>query len=143
MLSRFVNIGKRSSVSGAFYLCQSAGFDVVYEAPNRDLFGNPGMRLDGSHLLPDIFFEVVKRIKARGRIGLRSHLFDEAILEFVFANSQEAAIGVIDDDELLRIEQVMRDYQRADRVFCSNASCVADHVRVAGTKSETVFEQDA
>lgn len=101
------------------------------------------MRLDGSHLLPDIFFEIVKGIKVRGRVGLRSHLFDEAFFQIIFANFQEAAIGVIDDDEFLRIEQVMRDDQRADRIVGGNASGVADHVRVAGTKPEAMFEQDA
>ena len=101
------------------------------------------MRLDGSHLLPDIFFEIVKGVEVRGRVRLRPHLFDEAFFQIIFANFQEAAIGVIDDDEFLRVEQVMRDDQRTDRVIGSNASGIADHVCIAGPQAKAMLKQDS
>ena len=50
---------------------------------------------------------------------------------------------MVDDDELLRVEQMMRHDQRAQRVFCDDAAGIADHVRVAGIQSETALEQDS
>jgi hypothetical protein len=50
---------------------------------------------------------------------------------------------MVDDDELLRVEQVMGDDQGAQGVIGGDTAGVADHVRVAGMQAEAVLEQDA
>ena len=42
-----------------------------------------------------------------------------------------AAVRVVDDEPLLRAEQLVRDHQRADRIVAGAAAGVADHVRVS------------
>jgi len=101
------------------------------------------MRLHFAHLLAHILFQVIEGIEVGGLAGNRPHLVRELRTQLVFIYLQQTAIGVIDDDELLRVEQVMRHDQRADGIVGSDAAGVADHVRVSGTESEAVFEEDA
>jgi thiol-disulfide isomerase/thioredoxin len=95
------------------------------------------------HLLADVRFQIVEGMEVRGFGRGRSHLFGQPRLQFVFAHFQQAAVGVVDDDEFLRVEQVMGDDQRAQGVVGGDAAGVADHVRVAGMQAQAVLEQDA
>ena len=56
------------------------------------------------------FFQIVKRMEVAPGAIRRSHFFCQ-LLEFVFPNFQQPAVGVVDDDELLRIQEVMRNDQ--------------------------------
>ena len=49
---------------------------------------------------------------------------------------EHAAVGVVDEDDLLGAEQPLRDRQRADLVVGDDAAGVADHVRVALAQAE-------
>src|ERR1019366_7207279 len=95
------------------------------------------------HLLPDILLKIVKRVKMSGCTGGCPHLLRQLLLEYVFPHSQQPAVGVVDDDELLRVEQVMRNDQRAQCVLRGNAAGIADHVGVSGMQSEAAFKQDS
>ncbi len=50
---------------------------------------------------------------------------------------------MIDDDELLRVEQVMRDDQRTDRVIGCDTARIADHVGIPRPETKTMLEQNA
>ena len=103
---------------------------------------NPRVRLHTLHLQADVCFQVVEGVEMRGFVCGGSHLLGQASFEFVFAHLQQAAVGVVDDDELLRVEQVMRDDQRAQGVVGGDAAGIADHVRVPGMQSQAMLEQD-
>ena len=98
------------------------------------------MRLHTFHLQADVGFEVIEAMEELRFVGGSSHLFRQARLQFVFAHFQQAAVGVVDDDELLGVEQVMRDDQRAQSVVGSDAAGVANHVRVAGMQAQAMLE---
>ena len=107
------------------------------------MFRNPRVRLYAVHLEAHIGFEIIESVEMFGLIRGGTHLFSQARFQFVFTHLQQAAVGVVDDDEFLRIEQVMRNDQRSQRVVGGDAAGVADHVRVAGMQAETVLEKDA
>ncbi len=101
------------------------------------------MRFYFSHLLPHVRLEVVEGVKV-SRIACDSaHLVCQVRPEFVFVHLQQSAISVVDDDELLRIKQVMRNDQRAQRVVGGYAARIADHVRVPWLQSQTAFKQNS
>jgi len=101
------------------------------------------MRFHAVNLEADVRFEVVEGVEVRGFGCGGSHLFGEAGFQFVFADFQQAAVGVVDDDEFLGVEQMMGDDQGAQGVVGGDAAGIADHVRVAGMQAEAVLEQDA
>jgi hypothetical protein len=119
-----------------------AGLDVVDEAAHRDL-GNERMVLDAGDLAADVAFEIDEGMEVIGRDGGETGLLFQSIEELVVGESDHAAIGVIDDDELLGAEQVMGDDQGAEGVFGGNASGVADDVGVAGLEAEELFNVNA
>ena len=51
--------------------------------------------------------------------------------ELLVGEGEHAAVGVVDEDDLLGAEQALGDGQRADRVVGDDAAGVADHVGVA------------
>ena len=55
----------------------------------------------------------------------------DLLAEVVVGEGEHAAVGVVDEDDLLGAEQALRDRQRADLVVGDDAAGVADHVRVA------------
>jgi len=101
------------------------------------------MGLHFAHLLAHILFQIIERVEVSRFTGNCTHLVRKLRTQLVFIYLQQAAVRVIDDDELLRVEQVMRDDQGADGVVGGDASGVTDHVRVSGTEPEAVLEQDA
>ena len=101
------------------------------------------MRFDTVDLLAHVFFEVIEGVEVGGFAGHRAHLLGEFRAQLTFLHFQQPTIGVVDDDELLGVEQVMGDDERAQRVFGGDAAGVADHVRVARFQSQTMLEQDA
>jgi len=107
------------------------------------MFGNPRVRLHALHLLTDVCFQIIESMEVRRFVRRCPHLFRKPRFQFVLAHLQKSAVGVVDDDELLRVEQVMGDDQGAQGVVGSDAAGVADHVRVAGMQAQAVLEQDA
>jgi len=101
------------------------------------------MRFHSPHLLPDIFFQVVEGVEMDRRTGWCSHLLGEFFLEFIFAHFQQPTVSVVDDDELLRVEQVVRDDERAKSIVSGNPSGVADHVGIAGMQAQAMLEKNA
>lgn len=101
------------------------------------------MRFHATHLLADIFFEVVEGVEVSGFGCGGSHFFGQAGFQFVFTHFQQAAVGVVDDDEFLGVEQMMGDDERANGVPGGDATGVADHVRVARAESEAMLEENS
>jgi hypothetical protein len=101
------------------------------------------MRFHALNLPTDVFFEVIESIEMGRLAGNRSRLLGQLRTEFVLFHLQQAAVGVVDDNELLRVEQMVRNNQRADGIVCSYAAGIADHVGIAGAQAETMLEQDA
>ena len=101
------------------------------------------MRFHALHLKADVRFEIIERMEMRRLTRDNSHLLREFCPQFVLLHFQQAAVGVVDDDELLRVEQMMRNDQRAQGIFGGDASGITDHVRVSGMQAQAVLEQDA
>jgi hypothetical protein len=68
--------------------------------------------------------------------GLDSGLGLDIGLEGVVGEGEHAAVGVVDEDDLLGSEQPLGDRQRADLVVGHDAAGVADDVRVALLEAE-------
>src|SRR5260370_37874648 len=101
------------------------------------------MRLHPIHLLRVVLFQFTESVKTRRRTSSRTHLRGQLLLEFVFPHFQQAAIRVVDDDEFLRVEQVMRNNQRAQSVVGRNPARIADHVRVSWMQSQAALKKDS
>jgi len=101
------------------------------------------MRLYPSYLLAQVRFEIVECIKMGRFAGDRTHLGGEVRSQLILLHVQQPAIRVVDDDELLRVQQVMRNNQRPYRVLGGNPARIADHVRVSGLQSQAAFKQDS
>ena len=85
-----------------------------------------------AYLLADVLFQVIESVEMPWRAVGRAHFVREPLFQFVFANFQQAAIRVVDDDELLGVQEMMRNDQGAKRIFGGDAAGIADHVCVAG-----------
>ena len=141
---RMTKFWRDSSLSyGSLYFTQFSRLHVVNKAAHRDVLWNPGMRFHALHLETYVLFQVIEGVEVLGLVRAGSHLFSEARFQFIFADFEQAAIGVVDDDEFLRVEQMMGDDERAEGVVCGDAAGVADHVGVPGMQAEAVLEEDA
>ena len=129
--------------SGVGDFTQPPRLHVVNKPTHRDVLWNPGMGLHPAYLLSDILFQIIKRMELRRGTERCSHFFRQPALEFVFLYLQQAAIGVIDDDEFLGVEQVMRNDERAQCVLGGNPAGIADHVRVPGMQTQAALKQNS
>jgi len=116
---------------------------VVNEPAHGNMLRYPGMRFHLLYLLANVFFQIVERIEVSGFAGDRACLLRQSLPQFVLLDPQQAAVSVVDDDELLRVEQVMRHDQGADRVIRGNAAGIADHMCITWAQTETMLEQDS
>jgi hypothetical protein len=119
-----------------------AGFNVVDEAAHGDV-AYVGMIFDAGDLAADILLEVFERVEVRRRYGGDAALVLELVEELIVSEGDHAAIGVIDDDEFLCAQQVMRNDQGAQRVFGGDAAGVADDVGVTGFETQKLFDAEA
>src|SRR5258707_13642862 len=94
-----------------FHFPQRAGLHVVNKSPPRNMVRNPRMRLHSPHLLAYVFLQIIKGVKMRWRACRCPHLFRQSLFEFFLAHLQQPAVRVVNDDELLRVEQMMRNNQ--------------------------------
>ncbi len=100
------------------------------------------MRSNSMHLLAHIRLQVIEAVKMGRLAGNGSHLLCQTLAKFVLLHFQQAAICVVDDNEFLRVEQVVGDDQRPQRIFGGDATSVADHVGVARFQTETILKRD-
>ena len=101
------------------------------------------MRFHAQNLLAQVRFEIVKGIEVRGFACDRTHLTGQVRPQLVLLHFQQAAIGVVDDDELLGIEQVVRNDQRPQRVIRGNPAGIADHMCISGLQSQAALKEDS
>src|SRR5204862_178124 len=69
-------------------------------------------------------------------VGLDAGVLLDRPPKVVVAEGEHPAVGVVDEDDLLRAEQALRDGQRADRVVGDDPARVADDVGVALLQAE-------
>jgi len=101
------------------------------------------MRFHFPHLFAHIRLQIIEGIEVRRLACDRAHLIGQVRSQLVLLHVEQPAVGVVDDDELLRVEQVVRHNQRPQRVFRGNAAGVADHVRVSGVQTQAALEENA
>jgi hypothetical protein len=75
---------------------------MVDKAAHRQIGGHPGVLLDLLDLLADVFIQVMKGVELDR--GLFPRLPLEPGAKFFVSESHHSAIGVVDDEELLRAE---------------------------------------
>src|SRR5712691_5835274 len=116
------------------HLAQPSGFNVVDEAANGVLLRDERTRLDSGDRLTYVFLEIVERL--RGPLRLDPRVALDLAAEVVVAEGQHAAVGVVDEHDLLGPKQALRDRERADLVVGDDTARVPDHVRVALAQPE-------
>ena len=81
---------------------QPAGLHVENKPPDRNVFGNPGMRFHFLDLLPDILFQVAESMEVHWRHSCSPRLLLELRSQFRILESQHPAVSVMNEHELLR-----------------------------------------
>ena len=119
-----------------------AGFYVVDEAAHGDVV-DVRVVLDAGDLTADILLGVLEGMEVRWRYRGNACFLLEFVEELIVGEGQHAAIRMINDDEFLSAEQVMRNDQRAQRVFGGNATGVANDVGVASFEAEKLLDAEA
>jgi len=94
------------------------------------------MRAEFLELVADVFIDVFEGVEeGRGDCRRASTVLD-AGTQFFLGGMHQAAIGVIDDHELLGIEKIVGDEEGAEGIVCDDATGVSDDVGVAGLQAE-------
>ena len=119
------------------YLPQIPSLNLEDEAADCDRLGShPTVLSQLPQLLPDVFLDVGKGVEAHRRICWNAgSLFDRAMQLFL-GRLHQTAIGVIDDHELLRAEQVMGNQQGSNSVVGDDAARVANQVSISRSKAQ-------
>ena len=81
-------------------------------------------------LMVDVFVEVLKGIKARWSNRRGSSAVFNSCAKILFGRAHQAAVGVINDHELLGAQQIVRHEQRSEAIVRHDAAGVANDVRV-------------
>ena len=115
-------------------LVELAGGDVEDEPAQRFVFGDERAGLDAAQRLTHVLFQIGERLG--GPLRLDAGLVLDGALELVVGEGQHAAVGVVDQDDLVGAEQPLADRQRADLVVGDDAAGVADDVRLALGQAE-------
>src|SRR5690349_9906772 len=80
-------------------LGELAGRDVEHEAPRRLVLGDERAGRDSAQRLPDVLLQVGERFG--GPLGLDTRLVLDGAFEIVVGERQHAAVGVVDQNDLL------------------------------------------
>src|SRR6202012_1213629 len=96
------------------YLVELPGRHVEDEAARRDVLGDERAVLDAPQRLPHVGFEVGERLGRPGRFD--AGLFLDRAFEVVVGEGEHPAVGVVNQDDLLRPQQTLADRQRPDDV---------------------------
>src|SRR5262245_13133878 len=110
-------------------LADPPSLDLVHEPADLVLPRDEGTRLDARDRLAHVLLEVVEGL--RSPLRLHAGLVLNLTAEFIVLEGQHSAVGVVDEHDLLRTEQPLRDRERADLVVGDHTSRVADHVGIA------------
>src|ERR1700730_4513829 len=97
--------------SGVFYFPQQAAGYVVYEAAHDHLLRNPWMRPELLQLVAHVLLDVLKRVEKRRADRRGSGAILDSVAQIVFIALHQSAIGMIDDHDFFRAQQVMRHHQ--------------------------------
>src|SRR6188472_291604 len=95
-------------------LAQLARLHLVDEAPHPVLAGQERAVLDARDRLADVVVEVVERLERE--VWPDAGVVGDLRLHVIVAEGEHAAVGVVDEDDLLGAEQPLRDRQRPDGV---------------------------
>ena len=93
-------------------------------------------------LVANVFFHDVKGKESTGRghcVGAGSRYNQSA--QLLFATAQQSAIGVVNDHDLFRSEQVVRDDQRSNDILGHDATRVSQDMSVACVQSQCLLFQ--
>jgi len=126
--------GCRESEVGDF--AEAAGGDVVDEAADGDGLRDPWVGAELLELVADVFVDVLEGEEEGGGDGSGAGAVLNASAEVLLAGVHEAAVGVVDDHELLGAEEVMRDQEGAEGIIGDDAAGVADDVGVTGFEAQ-------
>src|SRR5919198_4989897 len=116
------------------HFAQLSALDLVDEPTHGVLLRDERAGFDPRDRLPDVLLQVVERL--RRPLGLDSGFLLHLAAELVVAEGEHAAVGVVDQHDLLGSEEALRDCQRADLVIGDYSAGVADHMRVALVQPE-------
>ncbi len=133
----------RQELNSRLDLIEFPCLHVVNEPTHGNIFRNPRVVLHFPHLLAHVLFKIIEPIEMGRFTGIRTHFLRQLRPHLVFLYLQQAAIGVIDDDEFLCVKQVMGHDKRTDRVIGGDASCIADHVRITRPQAKAMLEKDS
>ena len=89
------------------------------------------MRFNLFDLRPHIFFQIAEGVEAFRFCWACACLCLQLFAQSLVLKTQHAAIGVVDNDERPRTQQVMRNDERTESVFRRDPTGVADNVRLA------------
>jgi hypothetical protein len=90
------------------------------------------MRLYPLHLRAHVFLQVIEGVEMRRLDGMRSRLLLQLFALSFVLEGQHTAIGVVDDNEPLRAQQVMRNDEPPQGIFGRDPTTrVADNVRLS------------
>ena len=115
-------------------LVEPARLHVVDEASDAPLLRDERARLDAFDRLPDVDLEIAERLRVPSRFD--AGLLVQLTVKRFVAERDHAAVRVVDQDDLGRAEEPLRDCQRADRVVGRDTAGVADHMRLAFMQPE-------
>jgi hypothetical protein len=108
--------------------------DVVDEPADLILARDERTCLDPRDRLPHVLVEIAERL---GRpLGLDAGVVLHLAAKVVVREREHSAVGVVDQHDLFRSEQSLRDRERADLVVGDHAAGVADDMRVALVEAE-------
>ena len=124
------------SYSAACDFAKFSGGHIIDKSSYGDFLGNPRMRAKLLQLMADIFVDVLKRVKERGRDGCGSCAILDSVAQILFGSKHQAAIGVVDDHKLPGVQEVVRYDEGAQCVLGDDATRVSNDVGVAGFQTK-------
>ena len=96
---------------------------------------------DAGNALPDVLVEIGERLQGEARLDAGVVL--DLALHGVVGEREHPAVGVVDQDDLVRAEQALRDGQRPEGVVGDDPARVTDHVSLARPQPEDAVDVEA
>lgn len=113
---------------------QLARFDVIYESSNVVLEDHEWAVCEAGHRLANVFVRVGKRFNRPTWLDAAFVL--DLAFEAIFGNCLQTAICVMDEDDLLGVQQSLRNNERPHDVIGHNATGISNDVGVTMGKPE-------
>ncbi len=115
---------------------QPAAAHVINKSAHCQFFWDPGVGAQFLQLVPYVFFNVLEGVEERRRNRGGSGAVLDSCPQVLLAGVHQAAVGVVDDHDLFRAQQVMRYHQRAQAVVGHDAAGIADNMGISGLQSQ-------